>query len=80
MVPPRGVTIEGFDCVYVIRCYVITKDALTKEDMLIMNYVNGGNVHDYLQIIYKYTKNFTWIFIIFYLITYFKFIDCSITF
>ena len=34
---------------YIIKCYGITKDPETKEFMLIMEYANGGNLHNYLQ-------------------------------
>jgi hypothetical protein len=33
----------------VINCYGITQDPTTKEYMLIMEYANGGNLHEYLQ-------------------------------
>ena len=34
---------------YIIKCYGITQDPETKEFMLIMEYANGGNLHNYLQ-------------------------------
>ena len=34
---------------FVIKCYGITQDPETKEFMLIMEYANGGNLHNYLQ-------------------------------
>ena len=42
---------------YIIKCYGITKDPETKEFMLIMEYANGGNLHNYLQ---KNFRNITW--------------------
>ncbi|GBB83583.1 hypothetical protein RclHR1_10290005 [Rhizophagus clarus] len=42
---------------FVIECYGITQDPVTKEYMLIMAYANGGNLHDYLR---KNFKNITW--------------------
>ncbi|UZN98950.1 uncharacterized protein OCT59_000233 [Rhizophagus irregularis] len=37
------------DWSFVIKCYGITQDPVTKEYMLIMNYAKGGNLHNYLQ-------------------------------
>ncbi|EXX50703.1 Sps1p [Rhizophagus irregularis DAOM 197198w] len=34
---------------WVIDCYGITQDPITKEYMLILPYAEGGNLHDYLQ-------------------------------
>ncbi|CAB4403173.1 unnamed protein product [Rhizophagus irregularis] len=42
----------------VIGCYGITQDPITKEYMLILNYAEGGNLHDYLQ---NNFINITWI-------------------
>ena len=42
---------------YIIECYGITQDPETKEFMLIMEYANGGNLHNYLQ---KNFRNITW--------------------
>ncbi|PKY32035.1 kinase-like protein [Rhizophagus irregularis] len=33
----------------IIGCHGITQDPITKEYMLILNYAEGGNLHDYLQ-------------------------------
>jgi hypothetical protein len=33
----------------VIKCHGITQDPKTKEYMFIIDYANGGNLHDYLQ-------------------------------
>ena len=41
----------------VVKCYGITQDPETKEFMLIMEYANGGNLHNYLQ---KNFRNITW--------------------
>ncbi|GBC28677.2 kinase-like domain-containing protein [Rhizophagus irregularis DAOM 181602=DAOM 197198] len=41
----------------IITCYGITQDPITKEYMLVMDYANGGNLHDYLQ---KNFINITW--------------------
>ena len=41
----------------IIKCYGITQDPETKEFMLIMEYANGGNLHNYLQ---KNFINITW--------------------
>ncbi|CAB5181201.1 unnamed protein product [Rhizophagus irregularis] len=41
----------------VIGCYGITQDPITKEYMLILNYAEGGNLHNYLQ---KNFINLTW--------------------
>ncbi|POG67163.1 kinase-like domain-containing protein [Rhizophagus irregularis DAOM 181602=DAOM 197198] len=41
----------------VIGCHGITQDPITKEYMLILNYAEGGNLHDYLQ---KYFINLRW--------------------
>ena len=41
----------------VIGCYGITQDPETKEFMLIMEYANGGNLHNYLQ---KNFRNISW--------------------
>jgi len=41
----------------IIRCYGVTQDPVTKEYMLIMDYADGGNLHDYLQ---KNFINITW--------------------
>ncbi|RGB37174.1 kinase-like domain-containing protein [Rhizophagus diaphanus] len=41
----------------IITCYGITRDPITKEYMLVMDYANGGNLHDYLQ---KNFINITW--------------------
>ena len=38
---------------FIIKYYGITQDPETKEYMLIMEYADGGNLHNYLQ------KNFT---------------------
>ncbi|CAB4403454.1 unnamed protein product [Rhizophagus irregularis] len=38
---------------YLVKCYGITQDPVTKEYMFIMEYAYGGNLHNYLQ------KNFT---------------------
>ncbi|RGB33782.1 kinase-like domain-containing protein [Rhizophagus diaphanus] len=43
---------------WVIGCYGITQDPITKEYMIILNYAEGGNLHDYLQ---KNFINTTWI-------------------
>ena len=42
---------------YIIKCYGITQGPETKEFMLIMEYANGGNLHNYLQ---KDFINITW--------------------
>ncbi|GBC49770.2 kinase-like domain-containing protein [Rhizophagus irregularis DAOM 181602=DAOM 197198] len=42
---------------WVIGCYGFTQDPITKEYMLILNYAEGGNLHDYLQ---KNFINITW--------------------
>ena len=42
---------------FIIKCYGITQDPETKEFMLIMEYANGGNLHNYLQ---KNFRNITW--------------------
>jgi len=42
----------------IIRCYGVTQDPVTKEYMLIMDYADGGNLHDYLQ---KKFVDITWI-------------------
>ena len=42
---------------YIIKCYGITQDPETKEFMLIMEYANGGNLHNYLQ---KNFRNISW--------------------
>ena len=48
---------QCYNTVFVIKCYGITQDPETKEFMLIMEYANGGNLHDYLQ---KNFINVTW--------------------
>ncbi|PKC70179.1 kinase-like protein, partial [Rhizophagus irregularis] len=42
---------------WVIGCYGITQDPITKEYMLILNYAEGGNLHDYLR---QNFINITW--------------------
>ncbi|PKY27506.1 kinase-like protein [Rhizophagus irregularis] len=42
---------------WIIGCYGITQDPKTKDYMLILNYAEGGNLHDYLQ---KNFINLTW--------------------
>ncbi|CAB5192181.1 unnamed protein product [Rhizophagus irregularis] len=42
---------------WIIGCYGVTQDPITKEYMLILNYAEGGNLHDYLQ---KNFINITW--------------------
>ena len=42
---------------FIIKCYGITQDPETKEFMLIMEYANGGNLHNYLQ---KNFRNIKW--------------------
>ncbi|PKC03445.1 kinase-like protein [Rhizophagus irregularis] len=46
-----------YDADYIIGCYGITQNPETKEFMLIMQYANGGNLHDYLQ---ENFTNITW--------------------
>ncbi|GBC47941.2 kinase-like domain-containing protein [Rhizophagus irregularis DAOM 181602=DAOM 197198] len=35
--------------IWIIKCYGITQDPITKEYMLMLSYAEGGNLHDYLQ-------------------------------
>ncbi|GBC04710.1 hypothetical protein RclHR1_05820002 [Rhizophagus clarus] len=42
---------------WVTHCHGITQDPVTQEYMLIMNYADGGNLHNYLQ---KNFINITW--------------------
>ncbi|CAB4373943.1 unnamed protein product [Rhizophagus irregularis] len=42
---------------WVIGCYGITQDPITREYMIILNYAEGGNLHNYLQ---KNFINITW--------------------
>ncbi len=47
----------NIDIAYIIKVFGITQDHKTKDYMLVMEYANGGNLHNYLQ------KNFidiTW--------------------
>ncbi|GBC39519.2 kinase-like domain-containing protein [Rhizophagus irregularis DAOM 181602=DAOM 197198] len=46
-----------YDANHIIGCYGITQNPETKECMLIMEYANGGNLHNYLQ---ENFRNITW--------------------
>ena len=45
------------DLLFIIKYIGITKDPKTKEYMLIMDYANKGDLHNYLQ---KDFANITW--------------------
>ncbi|UZO24723.1 uncharacterized protein OCT59_017017 [Rhizophagus irregularis] len=48
---------QCYNMAFIIKCYGITQDTVTKDYMLVMEYANGGNLHDYLQ---KNFANITW--------------------
>ncbi|RIA93425.1 kinase-like domain-containing protein [Glomus cerebriforme] len=38
-----------YNHIFIIKCYGITRDPETKDYMLIMEYANGGNLHNFLK-------------------------------
>ncbi|RGB37358.1 kinase-like domain-containing protein [Rhizophagus diaphanus] len=45
------------DCGCINKCYGITKDPITEEYMLVLQYADGGNLHEYLK---NNFSNITW--------------------